>query len=151
MMNGAGSALFVDTNVLVHANVAVSPLYSLAQQAIQHYDQAGSQLWISRQVLREYLAALTRPQAYTNPIPIASLVADVRRFEAEFQVAEDNSQVTSNLLTLVSQTNVGGKHIHDANIVATMQAYGITQLLTENTVDFKSFSHLITVIPLYEQ
>jgi predicted nucleic acid-binding protein len=148
MMNGAGSALFVDTNVLIHANVVGSPLYSLAQQTILKYDQAGSQLWISRQVLREYLAALTRPQAYTNPIPIASLVADIIRFEAEFHVAEDNFQVTSNLLSLVSQTNIGGKHIHDANIVATMQAYGITRLLTENTVDFKNFSRLITVIPL---
>ncbi|HYO50104.1 MAG TPA: PIN domain-containing protein [Chloroflexia bacterium] len=148
MMNGAGSALFVDTNVLIHANVASSPLYNVAQQVILDYGGTGSQLWISRQVLREYLAALTRPQAYTNPIPVANLVPDITRFEAEFQVAEDNFQVTNNLLTLVSQIAIGGKHIHDANIVATMQAYGITRLLTENTVDFKSFSHLITVIPL---
>jgi predicted nucleic acid-binding protein len=38
--------------------------------------------------------------------------------------------------------------VHDANIVATMQVYGVRHLLTHNTADFARFSHLITVVPL---
>jgi predicted nucleic acid-binding protein len=53
-----------------------------------------------------------------------------------------------NLLTLCLAIPVGGKQIHDANIVATMQTYGIDKLLTHNTVDFARYQSLITVIPL---
>ncbi len=42
-------------------------------------------------------------------------------------------------------TTTGGD---GANIVATMQAYGIRHLLTHNTDDFKRFSGLITVLPI---
>jgi hypothetical protein len=38
--------------------------------------------------------------------------------------------------------------VHDANIVATMQVYGIRQLLTHNADDFTRFSAFITVVPL---
>ena len=71
MMNGAdepvegdepaAAAIFLDTNILVYANVATAPLYSAAQQVIQSYAYAGADVWISRQILREYLATLTRP------------------------------------------------------------------------------------------
>jgi hypothetical protein len=65
-------------------------------------------------------------------------------------MSEDNPQVTERLLTLMEQVAVGGRQVHDANIVATMQAYGINQLLTHNTVDFDRFAELITVLPLVE-
>lgn len=53
--------LFIDTNILVYANVTESPYHAPALHAIQTAYQAGRPLWISRQVLREYLATLTRP------------------------------------------------------------------------------------------
>jgi predicted nucleic acid-binding protein len=52
------------------------------------------------------------------------------------------------LLALSGQVNIGGKQVHDANIVATMQVYGIRQLLTHNTSDFVRFSSFITRVPL---
>ena len=63
-------------------------------------------------------------------------------------VVDDNSFVTENLLKLVEQYPVGGKQIHDANIVATMHVYNISHLLTNNPDDFKRFSDTITVLPL---
>jgi predicted nucleic acid-binding protein len=41
--------VFVDTNVLVHANVAESPFHQVALKAIQIRYEAGVELWISRQ------------------------------------------------------------------------------------------------------
>ncbi len=61
---------------------------------------------------------------------------------------EDDERVTANLLTLVQQIPTGGKQVHDANIVATMQTYGITRLLTHNVADFVRFQPLITIVPL---
>ncbi len=60
MMNGDADAIFLDTNVLVYDNVTTAPLHSQALQAITTHAQAGAQFWISRQILREYLATLTR-------------------------------------------------------------------------------------------
>src|SRR5207249_3461031 len=99
-------------------------------------------------ILREYAATVTRAQTFMAPVPAAAVAADLVRFQTEFTIVEDNAAVMANLLNLLSTIHVGGKLVHDANIVATMQAYGIPDLLTHNTADFARFGHLITVVPL---
>ncbi|GAX42345.1 hypothetical protein NIES4075_33460 [Tolypothrix sp. NIES-4075] len=147
-MTGDANSVFLDTNILVYASQTQFPFHQAAMQAIQSFYDAGAELWISRQVLREYLATLTRPQQFTEPMPIEILVQDVRYFQNRFRVAEDNLLVTERLLSLMSEIPSGGRQVHDANIVATMLVYHIPQLLTHNTGDFARFSTLITVSPL---
>ncbi|WP_414584185.1 type II toxin-antitoxin system VapC family toxin [Scytonema sp. PCC 10023] len=148
MMIGDGNPVFLDTNILVYASQIQSPFHQAAMQAIQDFFDGGVELWINRQVLREYLTTLTRPQQFTAALPIAVVIQDIRYFQNRFRVAEDGSQVTERLLTLMEEITIGGKQVHDANIVATMLVYGIPQLLTHNTGDFARFSELITVLPL---
>ncbi len=140
--------VFIDTNILIYANLALSPFHVQAIQRLQALVEQGIELWISRQTLREYLAGMTRRGDLTGEIPVSSLVVDVQYFAKSFRLAEDNSQVTERLLTLMEEISSGGKQVHDANIVATMLVYGIPQLLTHNTGDFARFSELITVLPL---
>lgn len=140
--------VFIDTNILIYANLALSPFHVQAIQRLQALVEQGIELWISRQTLREYLAGMTRRGDLTGEIPVSSLVADVQYFAKSFRLAEDNSQVTERLLTLMEEISSGGKQVHDANIVATMLVYGIPQLLTHNTDDFARFSELISVLPL---
>lgn len=146
-MMGANS-VFIDTNILVYASIPESPFHLIALNAVQSLEQAGRAVWISRQVLREYLTTLTRPQAFGEPIPVELVIEEVRQFENRFQVAEDTSRVTARLLALLAEVAVGGRQVHDANIVATMQVYGVNELLTHNTADFDRFSSVITVLPL---
>ena len=49
---------------------------------------------------------------------------------SSFEVLEDGPIVTENLLALCREVSVGGRQIHDANIVATMLAHGERRLLT---------------------
>jgi predicted nucleic acid-binding protein len=142
------SPTFLDTNVLVYASIAQAPLHTAALKAVLIREQAGVELWTSRQVLREYLAALSRPQTFTSPIPMPTLTAEIQAFQSRFQIAEDNYQIMINLLNLLNQVPVGGKQVHDANIVATMQAHGLQYLLTHNPGDFNRFTGYITLIPL---
>jgi predicted nucleic acid-binding protein len=72
----------------------------------------------------------------------------VQSFELRFFIAEDGHAVTARLLSLLASIPCGGRQIHDANIVATMQTHGISKLLTHNIVDFARFSGSITVLPL---
>lgn len=148
MTNGAANAIFIDTNVLVYANALNAPLHQLAYQRVQELVRSTLNVWISRQIMREYLATLSRIQTFGPPHPPHVLAGDVRFFEGAFHIAEDNRRVTDRLILLMQQVPVGGKQIHDANIVATMQAYGIDNLLTNNVDDFNRYSSLITIVPL---
>ncbi len=147
-MNGDANSVFVDTNVLVNASIGNAPHHAAAVEAILGFTKTGSQMWISRQVLREYIATLSRPQTFGGPTPVGKLVVEIKAFEQRFNIAEDNADVTRRLLDLLARIKVGGKHVHDANIVATMLVYGIRRLLTHNTSDFSRFSQFITVVPL---
>ncbi len=129
-------ALFVDTNVLVYANIMETPFHEQALAAIQMAHQAGRLLWISPQVIREYLVTLTRPQAFEN-LPKATVLEQVDQFIERFQVADDTATVTTQLMKLMGDFKIGGKQVHDANIVATMLAYDIPCLLTHNVKDFE--------------
>lgn len=146
----AADPVFLDTNILVYANVASAPLHQAAITAIQNLWDSDSELWISRQVLREFLVTVTRPQTFAGPRPISTALARVRYFQTRFKVAEDGPEIMERLLALMAQVSVAGKQVHDANIVATMQTYGISHLLTHNTADFKRFAGLITVLPLVQ-
>ncbi len=144
----ADRPIFVDTNILVYANILAYPLHQIAAERIQSLLDAVVEVWLSRQILREFIATVTRPQTYGNPQPIDVVVRRVQTFQAQFRLAEDNPQVTAQLLNLLQQFPTAGRQVHDANIVATMLTAGIDRLLTHNVKDFDRFSTLITVIPL---
>ncbi|MBW4659909.1 MAG: PIN domain-containing protein [Drouetiella hepatica Uher 2000/2452] len=148
MVTSGDRAIFVDTNVLIYANVSSAPYHQLAIERLQNLDNSGADLWISRQILREFIAALTRPQTFVNIQPPEVIVERIQFFEQRFQIAEDSFQVTARLLNLLQTIPMGGRQIHDANIVATLLTSGIDRLLTHNVKDFDRFSDLITVIPL---
>ena len=57
------SRLFIDTNILVYANVIETPFHQQALAAINSAHEAGRTIWISRQVIREYLVARPRSSA----------------------------------------------------------------------------------------
>jgi predicted nucleic acid-binding protein len=140
--------LFVDTNILIFATNSTSPWHLPATNALQEARHLGVELIISPQVIREYLAAATRFSSSATPLPLAAILTNVRIFQTNFQLVEDNALVSAKLIDLISQITVGGKQIHDANVVATMQVHNITHLLTHNLADFVRFAHFITVLPL---
>jgi predicted nucleic acid-binding protein len=139
---------FIDTNILIFANLPTHPLQAVAAARLLALATAGAELWVSRQVLREYVAGMTRPRTFTGSTTTAALVADVQRFQRTFRVAEDNAAITAGLLSLMSAVTVIGRQVHDANIVATMLDHSIPNLLTDNTADFARFGTYITVVPL---
>lgn len=71
--------------------------------------------------------------------------AHIEDFQQRFRVAEDGPEVTRHLLALLRAVPCGGAQIHDANIVATMQAYSIVRLLTYNEEDFRRFGAAIAI------
>jgi predicted nucleic acid-binding protein len=138
--------VFVDTNVLVQARFAPAPFHTQARQALTARIGRAGQLRLSRQVMREYLAVVTRPQTWTRPLPMADALADLDRLVRQYHVLEDGPLVMQELIRLCRAVPLGGRQVHDANIVATMLAYGETQLLTFNEADSARFAPAITVV-----
>ena len=151
MATAVAKLVFVDSNVLVFANVAEAPLHHQAVARLREQQSGGADLWISSQILREYLAVRSREQTFQKPSPPSVLAERVRYFRTAFRVAYETPATVDNLLMLMQKVAVGGKQVHDANVVATMLSHNIRHLLTDNVDDFKRFSAFITVIPLVEQ
>jgi predicted nucleic acid-binding protein len=78
---------------------------------------------------------------------MGAAIADVRRFQQVFYVAEDRPVVLDRLLALLGSHFGAGRQVHDTNIVATMLEHGIYRLLTFSAADFRRFAGIIQLEP----
>ena len=140
--------MFLDTNVLVRARFEAAPSRNLARRRMREAGESGEALRISRQVLREYLATVTRPQTWSPVIGMEAALAHLAVLETVFDILEDGSKVTETLKMLCREVPVRGRQVHDANIAATMLAHGERRLLTFNARDFRRYGERLEVIGL---
>ena len=138
--------MFVDTNVLVYARILEAPYHEEARDNLERALAEPEPLRISRQILREYLAVVTRPQTWPVVMDREEALDDVERLMDTFEVLEDGPVVTDRLVSLCREVPVGGRQFHDANIVATMLAHGERRLLTFNAVDFQRYGDRIELL-----
>lgn len=143
--------VFIDTNILIYASLKESPFHQASKKCLGNLQKQEAVLVISRQVLREYLAAMTRPNTITMELQQEKIIQAIRAFEEDFVVLNEGAEVTKKLLELTEKVSVSGKQIHDANIAATMLVNGITELLTHNVGDFKRFTPDLIIIPLVKK
>jgi predicted nucleic acid-binding protein len=136
---------FVDTNVLVYATERSAPFREQARAALSRL-AADEALSVSRQILREYMAVMTRQQIWGKALTPTEAAADAATFAARFTVLEDGPAVWDQLIELCRRYSFGGRQVHDANVVETMLAHGERRLLTFNEADFRRFAPLIEVV-----
>jgi predicted nucleic acid-binding protein len=136
---------FVDTNILVYSTAQDAPFRDRARAALARLGADG-RLAVSRQILREYIAVMTRQQLWGKALTLAEATADATTFARRFAVLEDGPTVWDQFIELSRRYSFGGRQVHDANIVATMLACGESRLLTFNEADFRRFGSLIEVI-----
>jgi predicted nucleic acid-binding protein len=136
---------FVDTNILVYAAAESAPFHARARAALVRL-AVNERLSISRQILREYLAVMTRQQTWGKPLSLAEAMADATAFTNRFGMLEDGPAVWDQLCELGPNYAFAGRQVHDANIAATMLAHGERRLLTFNVGDFQRFGALIELV-----
>ena len=140
--------MFVDTNVLVAARF-VNALGHLATcRCLDRVGNTEEPLHISRQIVREYLVVVTRPQIWSGPLAMEDALEDATRLVSSFTVLEDGPNVMAMLTALCREVPTAGKQIHDANIAATMLAHGERRLLTLNAKDFRRYGERIELVDL---
>jgi predicted nucleic acid-binding protein len=140
--------VFCDTNIILRAYHDVFPQHLAVKATFDRLLADDSDLWISRQVIREYLVQVTHPRTFVTPLTSDQAVQHISNILQTCQVVDETSATTSMLLTLLRDYSVSGKQVHDANIVAAVLANGIDTLLTLNTADFKRYEDRITLLTL---
>jgi len=134
--------IFIDTNVLIYANNRESPLCEVARGTLDELNRSGNTLFVSNQAIREYLVIMTRPGFIEKPISLESAIEDAKRIIKEFSLLFADRSSLDKLIELVLNHAIRGKKIHDAAIVSLMLTNGITDILTHNIDDFKSFPEI---------
>ena len=143
-MTPESERVFVDTNILIYSTFEdFDP-----EKHIQCTDnlnkllQAGTTLFISSQILREYFAVSTNRNIFKKPLTYKQAVSKMKEFLARFTLVHEKESTIHILITLIGQYAVSRQKIHDMNIVATMVDNDITHLLTYNVQDFKQISEI---------
>jgi predicted nucleic acid-binding protein len=142
-------AVLVDTNVLLSATVPSRLLHHAALVVLNDWPNQGIRLAASAQVFREYLVVATRPAA-VNGLGLASedALANVAAFGVRMRLLPEGEPSWNRLRALLASYGGLGKQIHDANLVATALASGVTRLVTANPGDFSRFSPEVDVVDL---
>jgi predicted nucleic acid-binding protein len=135
--------ILLDTNLLVRMTRPLDPRCGVARSAIQTCLARGERLVVVPQNLYEFWAVATRPlgppPAGGNGLGMTPAQAAqwLRFFQRRFAFLPDQDQLSKLWLGLVETHGVTGFRAHDVRLVAAMQSYGITRLLTFNLAHFR--------------
>jgi predicted nucleic acid-binding protein len=141
-----GAKVFADTNVVLRAFHDDFAEHERVRALFDRFIAEDAQIYISRQVIREYLVQVTHPRTFVESLSIESLSQHLQQITRICAVLDETEFVTQHLMTLIKDYPTRGKQIHDANIVATMLAYEIDTLLTLNVDDLKRFEDKIKIV-----
>jgi predicted nucleic acid-binding protein len=136
--------ILLDTNLLTRMTRSHDPQSGVARSAIQSLWRRGELLIIVPQNLYEFWAVATRPRgappAGSNGLGMTPAQAGhwLRFFRRRFTLLPDREELSTLWQALVESHGVTGFRGHDARLVAAMQCYGITRLLTFNVTHFSS-------------
>ena len=127
----------LDTNILIRGFDRRHPMCRLVRAAGKKLYRQGTRFCIAPQNIIEFWAVATRPLENNGlGIPVPQVAALVRRIKRVFTVLSETPDVFAEWERLVIEHQVLGKKAHDARIVAAMNVYGITSILTFNVNDF---------------
>ena len=132
----------VDTNVLIYSTVAGNPWHAAVRQWLVERQADGTVLCASPQVAREYLVALTRGEIFARSFTPQEALDAFATLRPSLEILIETEAAFERLLVLARRYSVRGKAVHDANIVATMQAHGVERLATYNEGDFARYTEI---------
>ena len=140
--------ILVDTNILVRMSDTNSPLHLLCNEAVSRLDQRSDALFLCIQVAAEYWSVATRP-TNVNGLGLEPTKAEdeLKDFEKAIAWLPEPSDIGPRWRRLVNKHRVRGRQVHDARLVAFMEAHGLTNLLTLNAADFARFPGVTCLSP----
>ncbi|MGA9072074.1 MAG: type II toxin-antitoxin system VapC family toxin [Terracidiphilus sp.] len=138
----------IDTNVLLRLFRPADPQNKLIKSALSDLNSQGIGLYFSLQNIAEFWNVCTRPTERNGfGLTIFETNSCAQEIERTMTFLPDSEDVYLSWRQLVTVHEVRGVQVHDARLVAIMQAYGLTRILTLNQSDFLRFTNIQAVHP----
>lgn len=138
----------IDTNILIHAEVASSPRHRAALDII-HTLAEGALPWaIPWPCVYEFLRVVTHPRVFHPPVPLNIALEDLKQVLASpslFLLAETGRHA-SLLEQVIRQAEAKGNLIHDAHIVTLCLEHGVSEIISGDR-DLSRFEGLKIINP----
>ena len=127
------ASYLADTNLLLRVADPNSEQHAVATQTLARLLGQGNEVYLTPQNFIEFWAVATRPVegngfGWTSE-RTAKEVADLQE---RFPMLPDLPEVFTRWLELVQKLPVRGKRVHDARLVAVLQAHAVEHLITFN-------------------
>jgi predicted nucleic acid-binding protein len=139
----------LDTGILLRLLDRNDPHHANIRQALRVIMGRGDQAVSSPQNLAEFWNVCTRPASARGGFGLSIQQTDrrVRIIERLFRILPDSSTAYPLWRHMVVQHSIQGVQVHDARLVAWMQAYGIAHIVTLNTADFARYPGITALSP----
>jgi predicted nucleic acid-binding protein len=138
--------ILLDTNLLARMTDSADRHCAASRAAVRGLLAGGEQVIVVPQNLYEFWAVATRkagpPPAGHNGLGMTPEQASqwLGFFQRRFTLLPDREDLPARWHALVRALGIKGYRSHDARLVAAMETYGISRLLTFNAEDFRDFS-----------
>jgi predicted nucleic acid-binding protein len=141
--------VLVDTNVHLRAADPASPDHVIAFAALEALEKQGARLVLSMQNLAEFWSVATRPTTARGGLGLSPerALIEMDRLVSFFPLLTEQPHIFSIWRGLLEKALPSGPRVHDARLVATMLANGVTHILTFDTADFAGFPGIIPLHP----
>jgi predicted nucleic acid-binding protein len=142
-------AYLFDTNLFLRLARHNDPQRQLALGSLQRLRSRNEVLCFTPQVLREFWNVCTRPASARGGLGLSLTQTErkARLIERYFRLLPDSLATFQEWRRLVVTHSVMGVEVHDAKLVASMNVYRITHLLTFNVADFKRYPGITAISP----
>lgn len=137
----------VDTNILLRWTDRTSPEHALCTRVIEHLRKSTA-VHVCAQVLIEYYCVATRPRQVNGlGLDVHTAQQALNDITEALPCLPEPPDVVQRWRELICDFGVLGKQVHDARLVAVMNAHGVRRLITLNTVDFVRYRTITPVTP----
>jgi predicted nucleic acid-binding protein len=138
-----------DTNIFLRLASTDDPARPVTLQAFQELRKRRETLCYTPQVLAEFWSVATRAPAARGGLGLSPAEAErrARVIERYFHLLPDSLATYHAWRQLVARYTVVGAQAHDARLIASMNVYGISQLLTFNVEHFRRYRDITVIEP----
>jgi predicted nucleic acid-binding protein len=141
--------ILADTGILLRLLDATDPRNLEVRNGVRVLRQRGHRLLTAPQNAGEFWNVCTRPSTSRGGLGLTISETDsrLRIIERLFQIIPETPATYPLWRHLVLAQGVMGVQVHDARLVAFMEAHGITRILTLNDADFARYPGITALTP----
>jgi len=130
------NSVIIDTNIWIYYLNKDSKFHKKSKEVITAYIETKFDMFITSQIYREMLVVLTSVKFLEKPLSPEAATEKVKEILELVTVLFETEESNNKLSELISENQINGYKIHDANIIAVGLQNEIESIRTNNTKDF---------------